>query len=136
MRQLADRQARLDAADAAGKVFKPALGRTGEDNVPRVGIEEHVLDSDESRQVLHLGGGRFPLGEAGLDGRLQAVERDLAEGALPGDLLLQIGLGGGDPLPGQPIPRVGECPIAEHALGVHGNASLLPACLGENQRRG
>ena len=87
--QLQHRPARFDAQRATRRRFGPGLGRTGDHDVARFRIAEHVLQPREPGQVLHHIVDRLAVGEPLLDHALEPRERDLAQLAALGHVLVE-----------------------------------------------
>ena len=69
----------FNAHDAAFSANLPAAGRPGNHQVPGLRIDEHVLDSPQASQILHLLGRPFSGGRAKLELFFQPRQRYLSE---------------------------------------------------------
>ena len=120
--QLERRPPAVDATDAARGVGRPGFGRTGQHDVFRFGVVEHVAHAGQTGQKLHLIAGRLIFVEPFFHGRFQPVERNLAKFAGFGQFGVEVGLGFGDALFDQSAARIGKVLQAQHAVGVDDHA--------------
>ena len=80
--QFQHRPPAVDADDAAGQILEPAFRRTGQDDIARVGIEEHELNAGQAGEVTHVVG--QPAAAKFLQRLFEPVERDFPQAlALP-----------------------------------------------------
>ena len=114
------RAARLDPHHAAGGVGDPALGRTGDDDFPRLAIlgriDKHILHAGEAGEPGDIVGDVAAFGRSVGHFGLQPRQRHLAERRTLADVAGKFGIGSDSPLPGE--PRVGDEARPQDSLGI------------------
>ena len=83
-----DRVARVAGDDAVLARHGPVAGRSGHDQVARLGIDEHVLDPPQTGEILHRFIDALAQGLVELDLLLQPGERDHPQGRAPPRVVL------------------------------------------------